>query len=93
MKKIPDFQTEEEEIEFWETHDSTEYIGEGDEIHIVFGEALKKRVADRKKKKEEKKIVTGMGKCPYCGSGNTIMNLLLHIRECRDCTGTWDITG
>jgi len=26
MKKIPDFKTEQEEREFWETHDSTEYL-------------------------------------------------------------------
>jgi len=26
MKTIPDFKTEQEECEFWETHDSTEYL-------------------------------------------------------------------
>ena len=26
MKKIPDFKNEDEEREFWATHDSTEYI-------------------------------------------------------------------
>jgi len=26
MKKIPDFKTEQEEREFWETHDSSEYL-------------------------------------------------------------------
>ncbi|MBI4785866.1 MAG: hypothetical protein HY782_02335 [Chloroflexi bacterium] len=26
MKRIPKFSTEQEEIEFWDTHDSTEYI-------------------------------------------------------------------
>jgi len=26
MKKIPDFKTEQEEREFWETHDSTDYV-------------------------------------------------------------------
>ncbi len=26
MKKIPDFNTEQEEREFWETHDSTDYV-------------------------------------------------------------------
>lgn len=26
FKKIPDFKTEEEEVEFWETHDTTEYL-------------------------------------------------------------------
>jgi len=26
LKKIPDFRSEEEESEFWSTHDSTEYV-------------------------------------------------------------------
>jgi len=26
MKKTPDFKTEQEEREFWETHDSTDYL-------------------------------------------------------------------
>jgi len=26
LKKIPDFKSEEEESEFWSTHDSTEYV-------------------------------------------------------------------
>jgi len=26
MKKTPDFKTEQEEREFWETHDSTDYV-------------------------------------------------------------------
>jgi len=26
MKKIPDFKTEQDEREFWETHDSTDYV-------------------------------------------------------------------
>ncbi len=26
MKKIPEFKTEQEEREFWETHDSTDYV-------------------------------------------------------------------
>ncbi len=26
LKKIPDFRNEEEEVEFWDTHDSGEYI-------------------------------------------------------------------
>ena len=26
MKTIPDFKTEQEEREFWETHDSTDYV-------------------------------------------------------------------
>jgi len=26
LKKIPNFKSEEEEIEFWSTHDSTEYV-------------------------------------------------------------------
>jgi len=26
LKKIPEFKSEEEELEFWSTHDSTEYV-------------------------------------------------------------------
>ncbi|MBI2844226.1 MAG: hypothetical protein HYX78_12570 [Armatimonadetes bacterium] len=45
-KKLPKFKNEEEEIEFWETHDATEYFDESDEVEIDFTgarEAMKKR--------------------------------------------------
>lgn len=35
-KKIPKFKTVEEEIEFWETHDSTEYLDGSDHVEIDF---------------------------------------------------------
>jgi predicted DNA binding CopG/RHH family protein len=36
LKKIPDFKTEEEEFEFWSTHDSTEYVDYGKAERVVF---------------------------------------------------------
>ncbi len=36
MKKIPDFKNEEEEREFWESHDSTEYLDWNKAQLIVF---------------------------------------------------------
>jgi len=36
-KEIPEFKTIQEEAEFWDTHDSTDYFDESDEVHdIVF---------------------------------------------------------
>lgn len=34
MKKLPEFKSEEEEAEFWDTHDTTEYTEEWDELII-----------------------------------------------------------
>jgi predicted DNA binding CopG/RHH family protein len=36
LKKIPKFKSESEEIEFWATHDSTEYIDYSKAKRIVF---------------------------------------------------------
>lgn len=36
MKKIPNFKNEETEREFWETHDSTEYVDWSKAKHAVF---------------------------------------------------------
>lgn len=36
LKKIPKFKSEEEEAEFWATHDSTEYIDYSKAKRIVF---------------------------------------------------------
>lgn len=36
LKKIPKFKSEEEEFEFWSTHDSTEYIDYSKGKKIVF---------------------------------------------------------
>ena len=34
LKEIPEFETEEEEAEFWDTHDSTEYV-DWDEAEVL----------------------------------------------------------
>lgn len=36
MKKIPKFKDEDEEREFWATHDSTEYVDWSKAIHVKF---------------------------------------------------------
>ncbi|MBU0600765.1 BrnA antitoxin family protein [bacterium] len=36
LKKIPEFRNEEEEFEFWSTHDSTEYIDYSKGKKVVF---------------------------------------------------------
>ncbi len=47
-KYVPDFETEEEEIEFWDTHDPDEYFTEpADDIIIEVKPEKKKRVTLR----------------------------------------------
>ena len=36
LKKIPKFKSEAEEVEFWSTHDSTEYIDNSTAKRVVF---------------------------------------------------------
>ena len=36
IKKIPEFKTEKEEREFWEQHDSTEFINWSDAQKVIF---------------------------------------------------------
>lgn len=36
MRKQPEFKSEKEEAEFWDTHDSTEYFDELEELGEVF---------------------------------------------------------
>ncbi|MDQ2808289.1 MAG: BrnA antitoxin family protein [Chloroflexota bacterium] len=36
MAKLPEFKSEEEEAEFWDTHDSTEYFEDMPEVDIRF---------------------------------------------------------
>lgn len=36
LKKIPKFKTEEEEFEFWSTHDSTEYVDYSKARRVLF---------------------------------------------------------
>ncbi len=41
LKKVPRFKTPEEEIEFWDTHDSTEYIDWGKAVSLKIGANVK----------------------------------------------------
>lgn len=34
MAKIPEFKSEEEEIEFWDTHSLADYLGETEEVDL-----------------------------------------------------------
>jgi len=36
MPKIPQFASEQEEAEFWDTHDSTDYLEDTTEVEMVF---------------------------------------------------------
>lgn len=40
VARIPDFQTVEEETEFWDTHDITDYLDELRPVHIRFSPNL-----------------------------------------------------
>jgi predicted DNA binding CopG/RHH family protein len=39
MTKIPEFASEQEEAEFWETHDSTEFLEETEPVEMTFVDA------------------------------------------------------
>ncbi len=39
ISKIPKFTSEQEEAEFWDTHDTTDYLDETEEIDITFIDA------------------------------------------------------
>ena len=44
MAKIPEFKTEEEEQKFWDTHDSTDYLSDMEEIEpFKFSETFMKK--------------------------------------------------
>ena len=47
MKKIPRFRSEQEEAEFWATHDSTDYVSETKEVKVKFTRPPKKLVSLR----------------------------------------------
>ena len=42
MAKIPKFETEEQEAEFWDTHDSTDYLEDTEEVEIAYVDARPK---------------------------------------------------
>jgi hypothetical protein len=41
LKKIPEFKTEKEEAEFWDTHDSTEYVDWDDAVTLKVHPSVK----------------------------------------------------
>ncbi len=41
--KVPDFKSEEEELEFWSTHDAAELMDEGERVHIDASRAREAR--------------------------------------------------
>jgi predicted DNA binding CopG/RHH family protein len=43
MAKVPKFATEQEESAFWDTHDSTEYFEDTEEVDIEFVDARPKK--------------------------------------------------
>ncbi|MCL5289607.1 MAG: CopG family antitoxin [Bacillota bacterium] len=54
-KKIPKFNTEEEEAHFWDEHDSTEFIKDFEPVEIEIASELKDEIVN---KRELKKPVT-----------------------------------
>ncbi len=54
LKKIPEFKTIEEEAEFWDTHDSTEYIDWTKAVKVSF--SLKKKPVRIQKSRQHKMI-------------------------------------
>lgn len=54
-KKIPEFKSEEEEVKFWDNHDSTEYLDEFETVEIKVVPELEKKILN---KSELKKPVT-----------------------------------
>ncbi|MEW6110229.1 MAG: CopG family antitoxin [Nitrospirota bacterium] len=64
MKKIPKFKSEKEEADFWETHDSTDYLSETKEVKVKFKRPQKKLVSlrlDEKTIRQLKKIANSKG--------------------------------
>lgn len=41
--RVPEFKSEEEEFEFWSTHDAADLMSEGEEVEFDFSEARKAR--------------------------------------------------
>lgn len=49
MGRLPEFKDEKEEAEFWETHDSTEFLEETEPVEVTFVDARppKKQISIR----------------------------------------------
>lgn len=43
-KKVPDFKSHEEEVEFWATANTLEYIDEADEVQVTLDPTLQKKM-------------------------------------------------
>ena len=44
MAKIPQFETEQEEAEFWDTHDATDYLDDTEPVDVEFVDARPRKV-------------------------------------------------
>lgn len=47
MAKIPTFDSEEQEADFWATHDFTEFVDDTEEIQIELSETLREQIKRR----------------------------------------------
>ena len=47
MAKIPTFKSEEEESEFWDTHDSTDYLDDTEEVEVELSPGLVQAIRGR----------------------------------------------
>ncbi len=49
MQKLPNFKNEQEESEFWDTHDSTDFLAETEPVDVIFVDArpTKKQISLR----------------------------------------------
>ena len=78
MAEIPKFQSEKEEAEFWDTHDSTEFLDELKPAHLDFSQCPKKPVSLRL---SEKKIEALKKTASRRGIGYLTMMIRLWIAE------------
>jgi predicted DNA binding CopG/RHH family protein len=52
MAKIPKFKSEQEEREFWDTHDFTDYLDDTEPVKsFTLTDELKKKIEEKKKKR------------------------------------------
>jgi hypothetical protein len=49
MKRIPDFKSVDEELDYWSKHSMLEFMDVGEEVQLDFSEARKEREARRKR--------------------------------------------
>lgn len=51
-EKLPEFRSEKEEAEFWDTHNSLEYLENDEPVEIEFDPALEADIKERAKTKQ-----------------------------------------